>query len=158
MKREASGEAASWLWLNNNGASYKSTVIANDKLNAKLQGEIDSISCPDCGKYQEEMVRKLKRDAWIDVLRVAISFGLIGGILILIGSCLSSSFPAWLQSILLIALFSFWVWAVAKMAIRASKLNPNANAHRRKGRTYSEKYPVLRVSELEEPKRKSHSP
>lgn len=158
MKREASGESTSWLWLNNNGASYRSTEIANNNLNSKLQREIDAISCPDCGKYQDEMVSKLKRKAWSEVLRVAISFGVIGGTLILIGSCLSTSLPVSLQSTLLVAIIGFWVWSVAKMAIRAYNLNPNASAYKRKGRKYSEKYPVLRLSELEELIQKSRRP
>lgn len=149
MTREASGEASSFLWLNNNGASYKATKIANENLNSKLQGEIDAISCPDCGMYQEEMVKKLKGEAWRNTFSVAFSFGVIGAILAVIIFAITSSASSGIQSLLLIAVAGFWVWSVSKMAIRAYNLEPNANAHKRKGRHYSEKYPVLRISELE---------
>lgn len=149
MKREASGEASSFLWLNNNGASYKATKIANENLSSKLQEEIDARSCPDCGMYQENMVQKLKRNAWNDVFSVAFSFGIIGVILAVIVFFVTISASKELQSILLIAIAGFWIWSVSKKAIYASNLDPNANADKRKGRHYSEKYPVLRLSELE---------
>jgi len=149
IKRQATGKATSWLWLNNNGATNKARESATGILNDKLRNEIDAISCPDCGMYQENMVNKFKNDAWSDVVRVAISFGVIGVVLVIIGSCLFTTLPSWLQSTLLVALVGFWVWAVLRMAIRAYNLKPNANAHKRKGRTFSEKYPALRLSELE---------
>jgi len=149
IKRQATGESTSWLWLNNSGASYKARESATDKLNDKLRNEIDAVSCPDCGMYQESMVSKLKSDAWKEVVRVAISFGVIGVVLVIIGACLHITLPSWLQSTLLVAVVGFWVWAVLRMATRAYNLKPNANAHKRKGRTFSEKYQALRLSELE---------
>jgi len=150
LKRQAAGEATSWLWLNNNGASYNARASATDALNNKLQNEIDAVPCPNCGMYQENMVRKLKNDAWNEVVRVAFSFGVIGVILVLIGLCLFSTLPSWLQSTLLVAIVGFWVWAVLRMTIRAYNLKPNVNAHKRKGRAFSEKYPVLRISEAKQ--------
>jgi hypothetical protein len=149
MKREANGEATSWLWLDNNGASAKSSEKANENLYSKLQDEIDTISCPDCGKYQDDMAKKLYREAWSKVLRVAISFGVIGIIVICIGSWISSYLPNWLQTSLLLAIIGFWIWAVLKMAIQAYNFDANANAQERKGRSTSVNGSVLRLSEFE---------
>lgn len=148
IKRQATGEATSWLWLNNMGASYNAQASATDTLNNKLQNEIDAVSCPDCGMYQKDMVRKLKNDAWNEVVRVAFSFGVIGIVLFIIGYCLFTAIPIpnWLHSMLLVGIVGFWIWAVLRMAIRAYNLKPNANAHKRKGSTPSEKYPVFRLS------------
>jgi hypothetical protein len=150
MKREASGEATSLLWLNNNGASYKSTKIANDKLNSILQEEIDARSCPDCGMYQENMVHKLKGKAWRKAGKVALSYGIIGSILVLLGSCwLTTAAPDWPKYPLLCVMVGLWFLVTLPKIVRAYRLDPNARANKRIGRVYSERYPVLRRIEFE---------
>lgn len=153
LKRAGKGEAESFLWLNNRGAENRARVSATNHLNDRLQSDIDAISCPDCGMYQENMVKKLKDEAWSEVSRVALSFGIIGAILVWIGACLLSATPSWLQLLLLSIVIGFWCWAVLRMALRAYNLKPNANAKNRRGRTFSEKYPVQRLDDFNDLKK-----
>jgi hypothetical protein len=147
LKREASGEATSFLWLDNSGATNRARKSASKSLNNRLQNEVNARSCPDCGMYQENMVGKLKRNAWNEVF----SNTILGAIFLIVAFFVSLflSLPNSLMFTLLIAISVFRVWSVSKATVHAFNLNPNAHADKRKGRTYSDKYPVLRLSELE---------
>lgn len=153
MTREGKGESTSWLWLNNAGAANSASVSAREKLEYKLINEIDAYSCPDCGMYQENMVKKLKENAWKEAGRVAVVFGIIGGILIWLGTSLLARMPNFIQLTLQLVVIGFWSWAILKMSIRAYRLNPNANFKKRRGRKFSEKYPVQRLDDFNELKK-----
>lgn len=150
MKRQATGEDTSWLWLNNTGAASNANDHATNDLNYKLQHDFNVISCPDCGMYQNYMVKGLKKHAWKTALRNVFWFSVIGFIFILSGSLLFKEFVPWIKIVLLIMAMGLWGWAVIKSIIPAYKLKPNEDAYKRKGRTFSENYPVYRLAELEE--------
>lgn len=147
MKREAEGEGGSVLWLDNAGAKGRAINQANEVLNSKLSKEIDAVSCPDCGMYQKDMVSQLKREKWSLVGCGSIVFGVIGGIIVLIGNNNLATASVWLKYSLLIILIGLWLWVVIKMAIDASKYKPNDDAQKRIGQASSDL--VLRLSEWE---------
>ncbi|MHB8856292.1 MAG: hypothetical protein ACYC6K_06710 [Bellilinea sp.] len=150
MKRKVEGEGASLLWLDNTGAKKRAGDRANDELDYKLRNEIDSVSCPECGMYQKDMIKKIKIDEWESVGCWSFFLGVIGVVIVLIGNSNLDTAPVWLRYFLMIALIVLWLWLEIKMAINAIRLKPNSNAQERIGQVYSEKYPVLRLSEWEE--------
>jgi hypothetical protein len=149
IKRQVRGEATSWLWLNNGGASSNARKSATESLHKILHNDFDVVSCPDCGMFQEKMARRLKSEAWSDTARFAFLSGVVGGVLIAIGFCLSTISPHWIYLYLLIVILGIWIWLVLKKALHAYLLQPNADAHKRKGSNFSENYRVQRLSEKE---------
>ena len=66
VEREASSEASSFLWLDNDGAKHRAEKEASKKLNHKLEVAIDPVPCPSCGWYQRNMctILRLKYFMW----------------------------------------------------------------------------------------------
>ena len=64
MRRQAQGTGHSPLWLDNKGATGRAEQAAQENLAKKLATEINAVPCPDCGRYQADMVTKLKKSKW----------------------------------------------------------------------------------------------
>lgn len=66
LTRRGSGLATSPLFLDNQGASARSSARAKRDLVRNLENPrtVDPVPCPDCGRYQSLMVRKLRQDSW----------------------------------------------------------------------------------------------
>jgi len=128
MRRQAQGTGHSPLWLDNKGATGRAEQAAQENLAKKLATEINAVPCPDCGRYQADMVTKLKKSKWrwmVVVGWLAIIVSLIAGWII------------WLDDHQFIAAFMNTFWGVVLLAgvamIVAAKLrqrtfDPNAAA------------------------------
>jgi hypothetical protein len=128
MRRRAQGTGHSPLWLDNKGATSRAEQAAQENLAKKLATEINPVPCLDCGRYQADMVTKLKKSKWrwmVVVGWLAIIVSLIAGWII------------WLDDHQFIAAFTNTFWGVVLLAgvamIVATKLrqrafDPNAAA------------------------------
>jgi hypothetical protein len=128
------GSATNVLWLNKQGAINNAENSANQNLENYLKNAVREYSCPDCGFYQTEMIRRMKNNIW----QKGIVFGVLAFVVV-IALTSSSSAP------LLYALVS----GLAVGFISLGKLinfDPNSDAQARKNKKFSETYPVLRKS------------
>ncbi len=122
MKREAKGDATSWLFLNNRGAAIKAQENATQSLEFKLRTEIDAVRCQNCGIYQTNMVNKLEKEAWNRVYRTGLWFGLIGAGLAVFGI---GVFPQAPPIVFILFAIILWVWRVSLDAKKAINFDPN---------------------------------
>jgi len=146
MHRQATGQATSVLWLDNRGAAEQARSNAVAELHSQLGTGIDAVPCPDCGMYQDDMIQQLKGAARRSAGRVAWSLGFVAASIGLIASVTMSGWP---KTIVLLSVFCVWLYFVLRMVAHAAHLSPNERAAKRRGRTYSEDYPVLRRREFE---------
>lgn len=128
MRRQAQGTGHSPLWLDNKGATSRAEQAAQENLAKKLATEINAVPCPDCGRYQANMVARLKKSKW----RWMVVAGWLAIILSLIAGWI-----IWLDDHQFIAAFTNTFWGVVLLAgvamIVAAKLrqrtfDPNAVA------------------------------
>lgn len=128
MRRQAQGTGHSPLWLDNKGATSRAEQAAQENLAKKLATEINAVPCPDCGRYQANMVARLKKSTW----RWMVVAGWLAIILSLIAGWI-----IWLDDHQFIAAFTNTFWGVVLLAglamIVAAKLrqrtfDPNADA------------------------------
>ncbi len=61
MHRVVKSEATNVLNLDDAGARTQADYEAAVKLHKQLSKEVDAVPCPQCGLFQKEMVRKLRR-------------------------------------------------------------------------------------------------
>jgi hypothetical protein len=89
MKRSASGEGTSMLFLDNEGAQARAQSAAERALTTKLDHELDPIPCLACGWYQADMVAEIRKGRLWWMVLVAVGLGILGVILFLM-ACLVS--------------------------------------------------------------------
>jgi len=138
IKHQTSGSADNVLWLNKQGAIDKAENNASQNLEKYLKNEVRNYSCPDCGFYQTEMIRRMKNNI---LLRAAV-FGVIAFVFIFANTTSSSS-PLFYALVAGLAVS-------AVLLIPLASFDPNSNAQTRANQKFSENYPVLRKSEIEQ--------
>jgi hypothetical protein len=138
IKHQTSGSADNVLWLNKQGAIDKAEYSANQNLEKYLKNAVRNYSCPDCGFYQTEMIRRMKNNIW---LRAAL-FGVIAFVFIFANATSSSSslFYALVAGLVVSGI----------LLIPLARFDPNSNAQARENQKFSDNYPVLRKSEIEQ--------
>lgn len=62
MEREALAVATSWLFLNNKGAQKAASKRAEAKLRKQLAKGGEPVPCPNCGWFQDDMIRLARRE------------------------------------------------------------------------------------------------
>jgi len=143
VKLEASGSADSILWLNNKVAKSKAQERAILEMSRNYREAInESIHCPDCGKYSKNMINKVKRD------RSKI-FGLYTFFFLFF---LGVGFlPQVFSYSKLLGYFIIFVFIVILLfiVVQISKIDPNKNSEKRKGKSFSKNYPVLQSHEYQ---------
>jgi len=75
---EARGEDLDLLFLDSDGSKDRADAQARENLAAKIRNSVAVIPCPQCGFYQEDMVRQLKENAWTNPVQI------IGAIVVLL--------------------------------------------------------------------------
>jgi hypothetical protein len=138
IKHQTSGSATNLLWLNKQGAINSARFNANRNLEKYLKKQVRNYPCPECGFYQAEMIKRMKKNIW----QQAIAVGGIAFVLIIILTASSSS-P------LFYALLSSGI--VGSFSLRKLVgFDPNDDAPTRSHQKFSENsYPVLRKSDIE---------
>ncbi len=137
MTREARGSGSSPYYLDNDGAATRAQTAAVNALQKALAHDCDVIACPDCGQYQSNMMRKLrrKRFGWLHVC------GWVGIVAALLFAWISSisqvrrqarSFSGELLSLPWAAVFGAGVGLIVVSWIGRSFYDPNSNAFERK--------------------------
>lgn len=71
LSLEATGEAHDLLFLDGEGSKEEARTKAEENLREKGGNYVLPVPCPNCGSYQDEMVRQLKAEAGINRLQVA---------------------------------------------------------------------------------------
>jgi hypothetical protein len=64
LSRTGSGTGRSPYYADNEGAQRRAEESAVKNLQRKLQRDCDPVACPECGAYQANMVRLLRRRRW----------------------------------------------------------------------------------------------
>jgi hypothetical protein len=117
MMRIRKGQGSSLLWLDNSGAQRRAQEAAHSKLVKSLDKGLDVVSCPSCGCYQRDMIRKLRwvRTAWI--LGIGVLILVMGpGLMYMVGRLFPHSAASVSQALTSGALQVFivasllWVW------------------------------------------------
>lgn len=147
LKRQATGEGTAMLGINKSGAAGTARQSAYEQLDDALSNEIGIFCCPDCGMYQENMVEKLKREEMHTVTMGAVGIGIIVVLIVLVILSLASGSVGVIIACMVVCLY---IWLVQRRFAKAKRLNPNANADRRRGQPCSQNYPVLRRAEYEQ--------
>ncbi len=137
--KEGYGSGDSFLWLDNDGARVRANQRAAMDLDRKLNGQDDPVCCPDCGMYSESMVSRLKRKRWF-------LFGAVCLIPIFFGVSLVSALES-TRKMLMIAIIGL---GIIIFGINTFNYDPNKTAHKRRARSFSDGYPVLRLREWED--------
>jgi hypothetical protein len=84
MTRKGRGLARSWMFLDKQGASESANRKAEKQLFRRLEQSCDPVPCPRCGWYQEEMVRRLRRNhfRWLFFIGLALAgAAFLGGLI-----------------------------------------------------------------------------
>jgi hypothetical protein len=84
MVRRGEGQGTSPYYLNNAGAERRAQKGAQTQLEKLLRKGVDPVPCPDCGWFQENMVREVRRRRLRWMIWVAVGFGIVFGACILI--------------------------------------------------------------------------
>jgi hypothetical protein len=143
IKHQTSGSATNVLWLNKNGAINNAKNNANQNLENYLKNTVRDYSCPDCGFYQTEAIRRKKNNIW----QKGIVFGIIAFVIVI--ALTSSSSSSLIYSLVAGVLVSLIFLS------KLSNFDPNSDARTRVNQKFSENYPVLRKSEIEYLRRSS---
>jgi hypothetical protein len=61
MVRQARGAGTSLYFLDNAGAEHRAYAQANKRLRRAFERGVEPVACPDCGWFQPEMVREVRR-------------------------------------------------------------------------------------------------
>jgi len=79
LKRVATGQGTSLLFLDNQGAAERAASCAEETLRLKLYCGVDLVPCPACGWYQQNMVAKARRQhrRWMLNAGACLTIGLI---------------------------------------------------------------------------------
>jgi hypothetical protein len=141
LTRSAEGTGSDVLWLNEQGAVRKAQSNAQNSLQQKMS-EIDAIHCPDCGKYQKSMVSMLISNKRRTGSGIGCSLLLV---LVLIEEIIAYN-GGYDYIYLPIILFTL---VVVPIVWKAIKYDP-ATSIGEYPRYYSDNYPVLRRSEIEQ--------
>jgi hypothetical protein len=71
LELEATGENHDLFFLDGQGSAERARAKAEDNLLCKSRNVVVPVPCPNCGCYQNDMVRKLKDEVPINALHVA---------------------------------------------------------------------------------------
>ena len=145
VRHTTSGTAENPFWLNRQGAINKAEARANRNLEKYLEKKMMHYSCPECGNYQPHAVIHMRNEIWLK----GIIFGLITGfsVVFAVGGL---AYFHWI--FIVIAIICGLASGAIVSVIVLSKLlnfNPNADATARKNQKFSDKYPVLKNSDIE---------
>ena len=64
MSRTSTGTGHSSYFLDNEGARRRADEAAAENLGGALHSDFEIVACPDCGRYQPYMVRRLRWRRW----------------------------------------------------------------------------------------------
>jgi hypothetical protein len=81
LELEATGEDHDLLFLDREGSAERARAQAERNLVQKSGNVVPPVPCPSCGFYQDDVARKLKEDASINLLQIA---GAVIGLLSLV--------------------------------------------------------------------------
>jgi hypothetical protein len=144
ITRSAEGSGSSILWRNESGAMLKAKYQAQSNLNAQLTGSFSIIHCPNCGYYQDYMVKEITSKTLSNKsTRDLILAVIIGVILFAISNYLG--LYIWISIIIGLASTIFIYYLLNS---NKNDKDPNQNAHTRTNQPYSEDYPVMLTSVL----------
>jgi hypothetical protein len=147
---KASGEATNVLWLNKRAAIDSAHSHADQALRHALDTTEKAIPCPQCGRYQRRMVSLMRWQAANSNPRPYLLGFLALGITIALALLVNAAAPGLMPPGLAFLMASIVGLAVGYRAFtKIQRLDPNADAHTRQNRPYSEDYKVLRRRELE---------
>src|SRR5436189_1879758 len=77
MVRRGEGRGTSPYYLDNKGAQRRAERNAQRKLEKLLRKGIDPVPCPDCGWFQRDMVREVRRRSQRWLLVIGICFAIL---------------------------------------------------------------------------------
>jgi hypothetical protein len=136
MDRIGSGSGTSVLFFENRGAQDRATEQAANELRGLLSRECDAVPCPDCGWFQEAMIRVMRRDRWpwmqnTGLFLLAVStISLIIAYVTWLPNFAHSPGPPWLLPVSLIAGVVTGVAGAGLLVIKAAlskRYDPNAS-------------------------------
>jgi hypothetical protein len=146
--------SAKTAWLfGNDKVAKEADIDAKFEYGQKFREETGNFSCPNCGMYQKDMVIKMKNSAWKGTISGAFYLFILWiFFVIIINAIFASAYVVikWLDIITLLGLLGLWGWVSIKGLIKAYQSNSDANVNKRRGQSYSYKYPVLRRLEFEQ--------
>ncbi len=147
ITREGIGKGASLLWLDNKGAESRAEETAINDLEKKLLSEIDDISCPNCGMYSEESVKRLKDKALNSTKNACIKVFSVVCVIIASLFLIFPSINIRIKISITFVLLGMWGWGTMRNFASIKQYNPNINANERRNRPFSSEYPVLQIDE-----------
>jgi hypothetical protein len=131
LERTATGSGTSMLFLDNRGARERASHLAEDRLRALLEQEIEAVPCPDCGWFQRSMIPKARSDHAHWMLTAGLVFLIVGFIafaLSFINGPPQNPTPPWLHTAFVVAYGVCGVAGVGLLVgkfLRASRFDPN---------------------------------
>jgi hypothetical protein len=134
LEGTAEGAGSSFLFLDNQGAQERSQAAAAAALCATLEGGYDVVPCPACGRIQEHMIPRARREhrRWMN--KLALAAFIVGGILFLPATIVgqlhefAGGGPSWLPTAIWSAIAVLGVTAVGLPLLRlalAKHYDPN---------------------------------
>lgn len=138
LERQASGEGSSPFWLDNKGAEHRAEERATRKLAERLAADSDPVACPECGRYQAEMVALLKREKWRWALYLGVFivfFYVVGNWLFVVVSERVDQFVERLFARPFVLIPTFALVTSLGALLRRHLYDPNADAASRAGTT-----------------------
>jgi len=140
----AEGSSTSFLWLNKNEAKAGANTQANSLLEKQLIKASLNICCPNCGYYQDYMVKDIISNARFLRIGRALLLVIIIGITV---TCILQ-YLGFNNSISLLIAFVLAIIILLFRIINYHEKDPNQDAQNRINQSYSENYPVLLTSVL----------
>jgi hypothetical protein len=133
-------------------AAQSAKRYAMNDLERKLQNEFEVVHCPDCGMYPPQISKYIyeqrRGTPLIKALMVVVV--LVGLFICAVISSITPSLSLVVFGLTVIAVAAIYFVLNKKADDRIASYDPNRNASQRRGMPFSEEYPVLRRSDLEQ--------
>jgi hypothetical protein len=145
------GEGTNFLWLNRSGALASASAQAMENLERAIGNVGGNFQCPQCGMFQPDMASEIEREA-AQSRRLA-ALGISLALMVAFASAVGGLLPANVGTLASIIAYSLAVLLAIAAGYWYSISRPpfaaNTLAATRIGQAYSDEYPVLRRSDLE---------